>query len=342
MKLRFAFLFFASLLLSLPSKSQDPKSEIGAIRGQVFDGITKELLFGANVQLVGTNIGATTDLEGQFVIPRVPVGTHSLRISALGYSTYVRTDVIVAVARPTEVMIPLVESSIIVDAVQVTASYFQKNPDTPLSSLTQTNEEIRRLPGGLEDVVRAISILPGVAQVQAGRNDLIVRGGAPSENLFVIVEGTSFSTGGFGARYGDKLSSVLALELREGRKDALGGKVTISASQFGLNLEGPLSESGNNFIFSARRSYLDFIFKAAGFGFVPEYWDFLGKTHFNLTPKDQIVAFGILALDNVRLFNETAEKRFNNSRILANDQVQFVGSTSWRHIMDKAYPSDVR
>jgi hypothetical protein len=161
----------------------------------------------------------------------------------------------------------------------VTAGYFTKIPDTPLSTLVQTNEEIRRLPGGLEDVARAIAILPGVAQVDGGRNDLIVRGGAPSENLFVIdnievpninhfgtqgasggplsfinldfVENTSFSTGGFGARYGDKLSSVLNITLRDGRKEGIGGKATVSASQFGLNLEGPLGKDANT-LFSSR------------------------------------------------------------------------------------------
>src|SRR3989337_1724609 len=98
---------------------------------------------------------------------------------------------------------------------------------------------------------------------------------------------TSFSTGGFGARYGDKLSSVLTINLRDGRADRLGGKATLSASQFGLNLEGPSGGQGS-FLFSARRSYLDFIFKAAGFGFVPEYWDFLGKVHYHLGRNDRI------------------------------------------------------
>lgn len=270
----------------------------------------------------------------------------------------------VSVAKPTEVMIPLIESAVELEAVQVTPSYFQKIPDKPLSNLIQSNEEIRRLPGGLEDVVRAISVLPGVAQVQPGRNDLIVRGGAPSENLFIVdnievtninhfgtqgasggplsfinldfVESTSFSSGGFGVPYGDKLSSVLTIDLREGRKDRIGGKATISASQFGFNLEGPTNDDGN-FILSARRSYLDFIFKAAGFGFVPEYWDFLGKTHYHLSPRDQLVVVGVGALDNVKYFNDTPDQRFSNSRVLGSDQNQFVGGVSWRHLYQEGF-----
>ena len=111
-----------------------------------------------------------------------------------------------------------------------------------------------------------------------------------------FVRETSFSTGGFSALYGDKLSSVLDISLRDGREDRLGGKATISASQFGLNLEGPITDK-SNFIFSARRSYLDFIFKAADFSFVPEYYDVLLKADFNPHSQD---AFSFLFISAYR------------------------------------------
>jgi len=145
--------------------------------------------------------------------------------------------------RSTIVNFSINESSLEFGWVIVTPSYFSNSPDLKLGTLTQSNEEIRRLPGGSEDVLRAISILPGVARVEARRNDLIVRGGAPSENLFIVdgieaqninhfgtqgsgggplsyinldyVDQTTFSTGGFGVRYGDKLSSVLNIELKD-------------------------------------------------------------------------------------------------------------------------------
>ena len=344
--------------------SQQYQLETGSIFGEIYDGTTNEPIAGANVLIVGSTLGAATDFEGKFTISRVPIGTYSLRISAIGYVPFIATDVVVTVARPAEFHVPLQESTLEVEAVQVTASYFQKIPDRPLSNLIQTNEEIRRLPGGLEDVVRAISIIPGVAQVQPGRNDLIVRGGAPSENLFVVdnieipninhfgtqgasggplcfvnldfVDRTNFSTGGFGVRYGDKLSSVLSIDLREGRKDRIGGKSTISASQFGQTLEGPIDENGT-FLLSARRSYLDFIFRAAGFGFVPEYWDFLGKGHYHISPKDQLTFLAIGALDNVKYFNDTPDQRFNNSRVLGSDQNQFNGGITWRRLLSNGF-----
>ncbi len=356
-----------AVLLVLVSGLQSAElDEKGVIKGRVVNSSTQEPVFGANVLLVGTTLGASTDLDGVFEVRNVPSGTYIVRVTSVGYSPNVRTDVVVSPSRPAELRIDIIESLVEVEGVSVTASYFQKLPDKPVSTLSQSNEEIRRLPGGLEDVVRAISILPGVAQVQAGRNDLIVRGGAPSENLFVIdnievpninhfgtqgasggplsyinldfVRDTRFSTGGFAARYGDKLSSVLTINLREGRTDHLGGKATISASQFGLNLEGPMSSKGS-FIFSARRSYLDFIFKAAGFGFVPEYWDFLGKADYRLGQNDELSIIGIGVLDNVRFFNDTEEQRFDNSRVLGSDQDQVVAGATWRHLFTSGYTS---
>lgn len=351
------------LPLSLAAQSVTPT---GLIRGKVISATTEEPIFGANVVVIGTTRGAATDVDGAFSIPSLPNGTYAVRASSVGYTATIETDIVVNGIRPADVVLRLAESELTVEGVQVTASYFQKLPDKPVSTLTQSNEEIRRLPGGLEDVVRAISILPGVAQVQAGRNDLIVRGGAPSENLFIIdnievpninhfgtqgasggplsyinldfVRETSFSTGGFGSRYGDKLSSVLTINLRDGREDQLGGKGTISASQFGLNLEGPIAE-GSTFLFSARRSYLDFIFKAAGFGFVPEYWDFLGKAQFRLSPKDELRIIGVAAIDNVRFFNDTEDQRFDNSRVLGNDQDQIVGGVTWKHLFGSGFTS---
>lgn len=351
----------ASLLLSAPLASQP---QTGSISGKVTNAQTQESLIGVSVVVVGISLGAATDESGTFIIPSIPVGTYSVRASAVGYQAMVKTDVVVAVGKPAPVTFQVMEVTLDVDEVTITADYFQKSPDSPVSVQSLGYEEIRRLPGGLEDVVRAVSILPGVAQVQTGRNDLIVRGGAPSENLFVIdnievpninhfgtqgasggplsfinldfVNETSFSSGGFGARYGDKLSSVLTIDLKDGRTDRLGGKATISASQFGLNLEGPLRENGSA-LFSARRSYLDFIFKAAGFGFVPEYWDFLGKANYHLGAKDQLTFLGIAALDNVKLFNDTEQKKYDNSRILSSNQNQAVGGLSWRHLMSKGY-----
>lgn len=303
-------------------------------------------------------------MDGKFSIKNIPVGSYQIRASAIGYSSRIKSDLIVSTAKPSVVEFELLETVIEIEAITVTSDLFQTAP-TEVNSITNFSyEEIRRAPGGFEDVVRALSVLPGVAIADPGRNDLIVRGGAPSENLFLVdgmvvpninhfgsqgatggplsfvnldfVEESSFSTGGFSAIYGDKLSSVLQIKLQDGRSDRIGGKGTISATQFGFNLEGPLS-SNSDFIFSVRRSYLDFIFKAAGFGFVPEYYDVLSKFNYILDNNNSFSFLFISAFDNVKFFNETADQRFSNSRALGSAQTQYVTGISYRHLLKKGF-----
>jgi len=353
---------YRRLLLTILSAGLVFAQPKGSIQGKISDAETGEAIIGANVIIESTTLGTASDLDGRFLIDNVTVGNYQIRVDYIGYASRIVTDLVVKASRPTVVSVDLQETLIELEAAIVTAEYFTKSQDTPTSTQVQSQEEIRRLPGGFEDVIRAVSILPGVAQADGGRNDLIVRGGAPSENLYLVegieipninhfgtqgasggpqsyinldfVDETSFSTGGFSVKYGDRLSSILDISLREGLNSQLATKATISASQFGLNAEGPMTGNGN-FLFSARRSYLDFLFKAAGFGFVPEYWDFLFKATYKLNATDQITLLGISALDNVKWFNETLEQRNSNSQVLGSDQQQFVFGVNYQHVMSK-------
>ncbi|MBA4251460.1 MAG: TonB-dependent receptor [Chlorobiaceae bacterium] len=352
------------LLLVLINSTNFSQTNRGIISGRVIDKSTKQPIPFASVVVVETQFGAASNFEGEFKIENLPPNTYRLSVSAIGYNTVTKTDISVSNVKPSIVDFELQESTIELEGVTVTSDYFAKDP-TQIGSVSSFGyEEIRRAPGGFEDVIRALSVLPGVAQAEAGRNDLIVRGGAPSENLFIVegievsninhfgtqgatggplsfinldfVNQTTFSTGAFPVMFGDKLSSVLKIDLREGRNDRLGGKATISASQFGLNLEGPTSEN-SNLLFSLRRSYLDFIFKAAGFGFVPEYWDLLTKFNWDLDNKNSISYIYVGALNNVRYFNDTEDQRYDNSRILGSDQLQYMTGLTYRHLFNNGF-----
>ncbi|MCB9258206.1 MAG: TonB-dependent receptor [Ignavibacteriales bacterium] len=353
-------IFILLIMLSQLIFSQN----IGEITGKVIDRVTKEGLPGVNVIVEETNFGSSTDLNGEFKIQNIPVGNYKVRASFIGYDAITKADVIVNSAKPTFLEFRLSESIIELEGVTVTSNFFETSPVDVNSVKKFSYEEIRRAPGGFEDVIRALSILPGVARQSAGRNDLVVRGGAPSENLYVVdgfvipninhfgnqgatggplsfvnldyVSETTFSTGGFQANYGDKLSSVLKIDLREARKDRIGGKALVSASQFGFNLEGPASDN-SNFIFSIRRSYLDFIFNAAGFNFVPEYYDLLTKYTYDIDNSNKISYLFVGALDRVIFNNENSEDIYDNSRILGNDQNQYVTGISYRHLFNKGF-----
>lgn len=335
-----------------------------SIYGRVVDKSTNEPLIGANVIILGTDFGASTNFEGEYSISNVPPNTYQVRASVIGYNSVIKTDISVMPGRPAIVNFELTVTTIELEGVVVQSDYFIRNPIELGSFKSFSNEEIRRSAGGFEDVIRAVSILPGVAQADPGRNDLIVRGGGPSENLYLIdgipvqninhfgtqgatggplsyvnldyVSGTTFSTGGFSVLNGDKLSSVLTINLREGRKDKIGGKGTISATQFGLDLEGPVT-SNSTFIFSARRSYLDFIFKAADFSFVPEYYDGFAKYDWKIDNKNSLSFLLIAAFDNVKYFNNTEDQRYDNSRILGSDQTQYATGLSYRHLFTNGF-----
>lgn len=351
-----------SVLIGLISAAAP--AQTGSIRGTVVDKISLEPLPSANILIVDTKLGASSDIEGRFTIRDVPFDTYQIRVSLVGYESVILSDIVVASGRETVVSVKLDQIPIGIGTVEVTAQYFQRNPDAAVSAQKLSSEEIRRSPGGFEDVLRAISVLPGVAQAEPGRNDLVIRGGAPSENLYVFdnvevpninhfgtqgaaggplsyinldfIRETAFSTGGFGVKYGDKMSSVLTFDLRDGRTDRIGGKATIAATQFGLNLEGPISDNAT-FIFSARRSYLDFIFKASGFGFVPEYWDILGRVQYKLDNRNRLSFMAVGALDDVSFFNETADQRYDNSRVLGTAQKQYASGLSWEHLLGTGY-----
>jgi hypothetical protein len=349
------------LLFSISLFGQSAK---GTITGKVVDAASNEPLPGVNIVVVGTNIGAASNIKGEFVLQGVSPGVYQVRASYVGYGTVTKSDVSVNTGRPTNILISLSESALQLQSVTVKSSYFNTSTTEFNSLATFGYEEIRRSPGGFEDVVRALSVLPGVAQASPGRNDLVVRGGAPSENLYIVdgfvvpninhfgnqgatggplsfinldfVRETAFSTGGFSAKYGDKLSSTLSIDLREGRQDRIGGKATISATQFAFNLEGPAT-SKSTFIVSVRRSYLDFIFDAAGFNFVPEYWDAMGKYVYEFDSQNKITGLFIGALDRVKFNSKTAEDRYDNSRILGSDQNQYVGGITYRHLFNRGF-----
>ncbi|MBN2008636.1 TonB-dependent receptor [candidate division KSB1 bacterium] len=338
---------------------------VGNINGKVIDARTKEPLIGVNVLVLGTDRGAATDFEGNYKIENIPVGTYRLRFDYIGFESLSKTDVVVISARHTVINVQLKESIIEGQEVTVTAGYFIEEKNVQPSTLGLSREEIRRFPGGFEDVVRTVSTLPGVAiNSGGGRNDLLVRGGGPSENLYIInnievpninhfgtqgnssgslsfvnldfVEDVSFSTGGFGARYGDKMSAVLGLTMKQDIPEHFESKWTVSATQFGFNFDSPIQDKGN-FIFSARKSYLDLIFKAAGLPFVPIYTDFNIITSYELSPKDKLFFLGLSAINNVDRDMSSLENRVTNAGLLDNTQYQGIAGINYRRLLSSGY-----
>ncbi|MBZ0203131.1 MAG: TonB-dependent receptor [Ignavibacteria bacterium] len=351
-----------TVLLLILSVSMTLSQQKGILTGIAIDKSSQSLLKDINIRVLGTELTAKTKEDGSFRITGIPVGTYQVEFTSVSYQSFIQTDVVITTGIERELVIEL--QGVSTEEVVIEDSRFQKPNDVVTSFKSLTFEEIRRFPGGLEDIGRVIQSLPGISLTSDGRNDLVVRGGSPSENLFIVdgfevnninhfgsqgatggpisilnldfVRNVNFFTGGFSAKYGDKLSSVVEIEQRAGSYEKFFGKINLSGTGFGANFEGPISKKNrSSWLISARRSYLDLIFNAAGFSFVPEYTDFQAKADFKLNNRNFIEFNSFGALDKVRFNNDTEENKQNNLTILSNNQNSYSAGILWKTLLNK-------
>jgi hypothetical protein len=311
------------------------KTSTGTIMGRVIDAESKLELLEAHIQIKGGNAGTATDTLGKFVVKNVPVGSYSLLISAIGYETFVKTDIVVRTDRITFVNVEMMGTSIELAGTTASAGYFQETQSRPVSSINFSSEEIRRSPGAAGDVSRIIFGLPSLAKINDSKNSLIVRGGSPVENGFFLdnieipninhfptqgstdgpigilnvdfVEDMNFSSGGFGAAYGDKLSSIMELKLREGNRSATDVQLDMSMQGFGGTVEGPLNGGRGSYFISARRSYLDLITGMLNMRVgVPIYSDVQGKAVYDLSANHKLSFIDVYSTDALEVSQKNA------------------------------------
>lgn len=298
------------------------------IKGVVIDKSTRQPLEFVNVLVVGLGIGASTDANGDFLITQVPPGIYRLQASFLGYKTELTPEYRVNHVTP-YVQIELEEENASLNEVVVTASPFQKVPESPVSLRVIGLQEIEKAPGANRDISRVVQNYPGVAFSPIGyRNDLIVRGGGPSENRFYLdgveipninhfstqgasggpvglidadlIRSVKFYSGAFPADKGNALSSVLDFSLRDGDMERNSLKATLGASEVSLSSNGHIGNK-TSYLVSVRQSYLQALFKILGLPFLPAYTDasFKIKTRFN--SHNELSLLGLGGIDRMKL-----------------------------------------
>jgi len=305
----------------------------GIIRGKVFNSVNNEPVAFANVLVLNTDLGAITDENGNYEINNVPPGLYNVRASFVGYKSSTAFEVQVILARGTQLDFELMEEASDLSEV-VVSSEFTRSEETPLSVRKLNTNEIERYPGGNRDISRVIQSLPGVASTPSFRNDILIRGGAPNENRFFVdeievpvinhfstqgssggpvgilnvnlIKNVDLIAGGFPANRMDALSSFFDIQLKEGRRDKMFTQLTVGASELTLSNEGPISEK-TTYLFSARRSYLQGLFRVLGLPFLPTFNDFQFKTTTKLNEKTELTFLGIGAIDNFELNEELPE-----------------------------------
>lgn len=342
------------------------QNENGIITGSIVDNETQSPVKDADAYIVELRITSSADSSGKFVFNNIPFGTYQIKISAPGYDAIVKTDVVVLSARPTEITAELIQKSYSTETIDVEGKYFQKSTDENTSTFNLDFEEVRRAPGSVEDVSRMVQVLPGVSPGNDQRNDLIVRGGSPSENLTMIdgieipninhypsqgsssgpigminvkfINEVNFSTGGFSARHGDKLSSVLDIKFREGQRKTLLSDINLSTAGFGGVFEGPLFSKKGSFLFSFRRSYLNLIRGAIRLAAVPNYWDFNLKTVYDINDKNKLTFISIAGLDDISFEGDAGKISDENPYGKAKgNQQQFTAGFNLRTLYKKGY-----
>ena len=304
---------------------------IGTINGVVKDKNTQEVLIGVVLKFAGKDtVNTLSDENGNFSV-QLPVGKYNLETSYIGYTPFTLYNINLTSGNAQILQIELDEKSQELQEVVINAGKSVRASDmiTPLATQKLTAEEIKSNPGGNFDVSKVIQVLPGVAGgTTPNRNDIIVRGGGPSENVYYLdgieipvlnhfqtqgasggatgilnvsfIQDVQLTSSAFSAKYDNALASTIVIKQRNGNPDKLSGNFRLSGTEFAAMLEGPLGKK-TTFMASARRSYLQFLFKLLDLPIRPDYYDFQYKINHKINNKTELTFIGIGAIDNFKL-----------------------------------------
>jgi len=299
----------------------------GAIGGRIVDAENLQPLIGVHVLVEGTARGAATDTAGYFEITNLEPGSYNLSIRYLGYRTVLKANVIVNPKRKTILHVEMQQDLLQGREIEVSAGYFEKAKEAVVSTRTMDFEEVRSAPGAATDIQRVMQALPAVVSGTDQNNEIIIRGGIPGENLFLMdnieipnpnhfgeqgagggpinmlntymVRKVDFYAGAFAAKYGDKASSVMDIALRDGDRERFRGEGYMGMAGAGLLLEGPLASPKGSFILSGRKSFIDLLIGAVGLTAVPRYHSLQGKLSFDLNPRQALFLNALYGADKI-------------------------------------------
>lgn len=315
-------LFFNTMLLLLQAQPMHQ------IKGTVIDKNSRQPLEFINVMIIGLNKGSVTNVEGRFTIEQVPPGIYRLQASAIGYKSVTTSEYILS-TKNLNIPIEMEENLTELEGVTITASPFRRDVESPVSLRIIGIQEIEKSPGANRDISRIVQSYPGVAFSPIGyRNDLIVRGGSPSENRFYLdgveipninhfstqgasggpvgilnadlIREVNFYTGAFPTDKGNALSSVLDFKLRDGDMERNSLKATLGASEVSLASNGHLGKK-TSYLVSVRQSYLQFLFDMLGLPFLPTFTDAQFKLKTRFDARNELTVLGLGGIDKMKL-----------------------------------------
>lgn len=321
-------------------------SQTGTVRGFVFDEATGEPVIFTNVYLEGTTYGSATDINGYYSISKVPAGKYVLVVTSLGYSDF-KEEITITKDGILDIKVILSVGAIEMDEVTISAETKERQTRVKMSVTSVSQKEIQLLPsvGGTPDIAQYMQVIPGIVFTGDQGGQLFIRGGSPVQNkvtldgmlimqpfhsigLFSVfdtdvMKNADVFTGGFGAQYGGRISSVLDVTTRDGNKYEHSGVVGMSTFGAKVSVEGPLKKPKNTddgsitYLISAKNSYLDqssqifYPYINDGNGLPFEYSDLYGKVSFGSSNGTKFNLQGFSFNDIVR-FNDFSELNWTN------------------------------
>ena len=321
------------------------RGQEASIRGFVYEKESGEPVIFTNVYLEKSTYGSATDVNGYYVITNIPAGSYNLMVTYLGYDT-LKIPVTLRRGELITKQLYLSKAAYAITGVNILAEREEARTETRTSVVKITPKQIKRIPsmGGQPDLAQYLQVLPGVVFTGDQGGQLYIRGGSPIQNKVVldgmviynpfhsiglfsvfdtdILRNADVYTGGFGAEFGGRISSVMDLTTRDGNKKRLTGK--LDASTFGakLLLEGPISKANedkpgsSSFILSLRNSYLEESSKAL-YKYVNEdglpfnFFDIYGKVSFNAENGSKVNFFGFNFSDQVNNYKALSDFHWN-------------------------------
>ncbi len=342
------------MLIYIPLWAGEPESGFSSISGYVYDQSNGEALIGANIFLQGMNRGASTNVSGFFVIPKLMPGKYTLICRYIGFQTW-KKEIVLTIVAPEPLKIDLQPQILQAEEVVVTAEKkrtIDKLFSRPVSQVEMNARDINAIPQIAEaDLLRALQTLPGILPVSDFSSALYIRGGTPDQNLYLIdgadvynpehafgifstfntdaIKSVELSKGGFGAEYGGRLSSVLDITNLDGNRKEFEGTASISLLSAKTTLQMPLGNFGS-ISGSFRRTYFD---KTLGrkFDEIPDYYfyDSNFKAFLDFGPRNKLTLSWFNSYDDLNVsFNPDAEV---DAGFLYN-WGNTTGSLRWTHL----------
>ena len=339
----------------------------GTVKGTIRSVLNNSPIGSVSVSIKGSSKGAISDSLGHYCITNLHPGYYNLSFSYIGYQLKEIYDIQVTAARETEVDAALEEDSKTLSEVKVLSPRFKKTMESPVSMRTIGSTEVNRNPGGNRDISKVLQSLPGVASSVSYRNDLIVRGGSPSENRFYIdgveiptinhfatqgasggpvglinvdfIKSVDFYSGAFPADRGDALSSVNEFIQKDASSDKKHAIFSLGSSDLSIVLDGPISRK-TTIMTSYRYSYLQELFRLLQLPFLPSYQDFQFKVKSKFDKRNELIIVGLGAIDrfNINLnVPNTEQNKFILANIPFNEQHNYTIGAVYKRYRLKGY-----